>query len=845
MKQKKRDSDTSIKKTTNHIKQAFIGGSRSAQQYTRPIFSFLRTKLATFSSFFYSVLAKFLRSHTKKWIKTLEKKQKKVEKLKVQKKPIWLRIVKIIFFPILNPYIRNGFLLLILIGLIAAIGGVVYILRDLPSPKRMTSTDNYAVSTQIFDRNGVLLYEIFADEHRVPVDLTILPEHVKFATIAIEDKNFYSHFGFDIRGLTRAAIKNMRGERLEGGSTITQQLVKNALLSPERSVKRKVKEALLAVATELIYSKDEILEMYLNYIPYGGTAVGIEAASKQYFDKPAAELSLAEAALLAGLPQAPSKYSPFGSNPQQAKQRQAEVLRRMVEDGYITQVEAENARSEILEFAISKTDIKAPHFVFFVRDHLYDKYGVETVEKGGLRVTTTLDLALQEVAQASLSAEITELERHNVGNGAALITKPNTGEILSMIGSKDYFNEEEDGNVNVTLALRQPGSSIKPIMYATGFQEKIFNPGSIILDVPTCFSVAGQKPYCPKNYDGRFRGAQTVRNCLGNSLNIPAVKALRAIGLEVFIDQATRMGITTWTDPSNYGLSLTLGGGEVRMIDMAQAFGVLANQGVKVPLNPILKIEDYRGNLVEELNVEELEASLNYLQEYEDEVDINELERVMDREPAYLVSHIMQDNKARVSAFGSRSELVIPDQIVSAKTGTTNNLKDNWTVGFTPEYLVITWVGNNDGSPMNPYLVSGVTGAAPIWNDIMSYILRGKEPIWQEKPPGVASAQVCVTGMPPQPDAPCKAGNTELFWKESKPSASKIYTKEIWVKPDTGLPPAPGEQADNLILETHTIYQDPVTPYYCTDCSRPTTEDGKVIYERHTVSEDSQTVETN
>lgn len=770
----------------------------------------------------------------KGWQKTLNKKQKKKQTKEKPKKTKLRLLLRILLYPLINPYIRYFLLGLIIIGM----GGIVYVLRDLPSPRRIAAGDNYAVSTQIFDRNGILLYEIFADEHRIPIEVEELPEYVKQATIAIEDKNFYHHFGFDIRGMTRAVIKNIKGERLEGGSTITQQLVKNALLTPERSIKRKIKEAILAVATELIYTKQEILEMYLNYIPYGGTTVGIEAAAQRYFDKPAKDLTLAEASLLVGLPQAPTTFSPFGSTPEKAKERQAEVLRRMVEDGYISELEAENIKSEVLNYAISKTDIKAPHFVFYVRDLLYEKYGVETVETGGLRVTTTLDLGLQEVAQASLSAEVNSLERYKVGNGAALIIKPNTGEILSMIGSKDYFNQEEDGNVNVTLALRQPGSSIKPLMYATTFQEKMLNPGSILLDFPTCFTVSGQEPYCPKNYDGTFRGAQTVRNSLGNSLNIPAVKALRTIGVETFINQATKMGISTWDDPSNYGLSLTLGGGEVKMVDMAQAFSVLANQGVKVPLTPILKIEDYRGNLLEKLDVDQKLGNLEYLTEYENETAIDDLERVMDREPAYLTSHIMQDNNARISAFGSRSQLVIPNQIVSAKTGTTNNLKDNWTIGFTPEYLVVTWVGNNDSSPMNQYLVSGVTGAAPIWNDIMSYILRDKEPVWQEKPPDVASAQVCASGFPPTSNNQCKAGNTELYWKESQPSASKVYTKEIWVKEDTGLPPELGEQADNLVLETHTIYEDPVTPYYCVDCRRATTEDGKVIYERRSVSQD-------
>jgi penicillin-binding protein 1C len=765
------------------------------------------------------------------------KKNKDASQKKETAKPSTLpkKILKVILFPIINPYVRYGSLLLLLILIVS----LVYVLRDLPSPTRLTSSENYAVSTQIFDRNGTLLYEIFADENRVPIKIDDLPAHVLQAAVAIEDQRFYSHFGFDIIGISRALRNNLQGKSVEGGSTITQQLVKNALLTPERSVQRKVKEAILAIFTEILYSKKQILEMYLNHISYGGTAVGIESAAKQYFGKPAKDLSIGEAALLAGLPQAPSRYSPFGSNPQAAKNRQLEVIKRMADDGYISGVQAEEASAQVLEYALSRTDIKAPHFVFYVRDFLYEKYGVETVEKGGLRVTTTLDLELQTTAQASLSAEITALERYNISNGAGMIVKPNTGEILAMIGSRDYFDTANDGQVNVTLAHRQPGSSIKPIMYATAFQNKILNPGSILLDVPTCFEVPGQKPYCPKNYDGSFKGPVTVRKSLGNSLNIPAVKGLAAIGLVPFIEQATAMGITTWDDPSNYGLSLTLGGGEVKMIDMAQAFGVLANQGVKVPLTPILKIEDFRGNLVEETNIAQRLEDLDYITEYDVRSE-NDLERVMDRSPAYLASHIMQDNNARLEAFGPRSELVIEDQVVSAKTGTTNDIKDNWTVGFTPEYLVITWVGNNDGRPMNPYLVSGVTGAAPIFNDIMSYVLQDKEPVWQEKPPDIASSGVCANGMPPnyKGNDNCNVTYTELLWKNSLPSKSTVVTRQVWIKEATGLPAEEGDN-EGIRLEEKTFYEDPVTTIYCTNCASQA-EDGSINYQQSVVTQEQQ-----
>ncbi|MEN8253759.1 MAG: penicillin-binding transpeptidase domain-containing protein, partial [Patescibacteria group bacterium] len=353
----------------------------------------------------------------------------------------------------------------------------------------------------------------------------------------------------------------------------------------------------------------------------------------------------------------------------------------------------------------------------------------------------------------------------------------------------------------------------------------------------TCFEVPGQKPYCPRNYNGGYSGPVTVRHALANSLNIPAVKGLRIINLETFIDQARKMGISSWIDPSNYGLSLTLGGGEVRMIDMAQAFGVLANEGVRVPLTPILKIENYRGEVFEKLDIDERLDTLEYLTDYDDDSKQNDLERVMDRAPAYLASHIMQDNKARTPVFGARSSLVVPDQIVSAKTGTTNDLKDNWTVGFTPEFLVITWVGNNDNTPMNQYLVSGITGAAPIFNDIMSYVLEGREAIWQEKPSDVNSAPVCANGMPPDSaNKNCQTRSTELYWQHSQASNSKIITKEVWIKASTGLPPKPGESEDDLQLQQKIIYTDPLTKEYCSDCARATNEEGKVVYERYNVS---------
>lgn len=712
----------------------------------------------------------------------------------------------------------------------------VLVLKDLPSPTKLKSDQAFAVSTKIFDRNGILLYEIYADENRTPIALDDLPPYVSQASIAIEDQNFFNHFGFDFVGIVRAVKNTLFNQQVQGGSTITQQLVKTALLTRKRTITRKVKEAVLALATEVIYSKKDILEMYLNYIPYGGTAWGIEAASQTYFRKHATDLTLAEAALLAGLPQSPTRYSPFGNNPELAIERQREVLRRMREDGYITTEEEEKAKNETLTFAPQQTDIKAPHFVLYVKDLLVEKYGEGKVERGGLRVYTTLDWNLQEPAEASLSAELDKLVRYRVGNGAALVTKPNTGEILTMIGSKDFYDATNDGQVNVTLRERQPGSSIKPLNVATAFQLKKATPATMVLDIPTCFIVANQPEYCPKNYDGQFHGPVQARFFLGNSYNIPEVKLLAMNTLESFIATASAMGITTWKDPSKYGLSLTLGGGEVRMVDMAVAFGTLANEGVKVPLQPILRIEDYKGNILEEFKPEGTMNDVQYLTEHTDEKKYGDSIRVLDREPAYLVSHILLDNNARVGAFGPNSELVIPNQVVSAKTGTTNDLRDNWTIGYTPEFLTAVWVGNNDNTAMNPYLVSGVTGAAPIWHDIMSFVLRGEKPVWPNVPPDITSKDVCtITGLLPPEDGSCPT-RSEFFWKGTEPQTSgPPFTKELWIHAETGLPFKESESLDNLLLETHAVLSDPFTVDYCLDCVRPVDDQGKVQYETYTV----------
>jgi membrane peptidoglycan carboxypeptidase len=559
---------------------------------------------------------------------------------------------------------------------------------------------------------------------------------MRFMPIKIERHFHYQTFLF-VSNKRQFLRETFIYGKVQGGSTISQQLIKSALLSPEVRITRKIKELFLALWAEQLYTKDQILEMYLNQVPYGGTAWGIESASQTYFDKSVKDLSLAETALLAGLPAAPSEYSPFGSTPQKAFERQKEVLRRMREDRVITKDDETVALSEPLIFASPRIGIRAPHFVMYVKNILEKRYGPRMVERGGLRVITSLDLTTQDKAQSILTEQINSLASLNVGNGAALITNPKTGEILAMIGSKNYFDLEHDGNVNVTTALRQPGSSIKVINYAAAL-ENGFTAASIIEDAPVAYAAPGSPIYSPVNYDGRFHGPTPLRYALGNSYNIPAVKILAKIGVKTMIDTAKRMGITTWNDEGRFGLSLTLGGGEVTMLDMMKVFGTLANGGKHIEPMPILEVTDYTGKILEKNDPsKEIQA--------------------IAPQTAWIISNILSDNQARIAAFGPTSSLVISGKTVSVKTGTTNDKRDNWTIGYTPSFVTAVWVGNNDNSPMNPLLTSGITGAAPIWHDIMTELLTNKADEIPEKPENILSL-------------PCYFGRNEFFVKGTEPT---------------------------------------------------------------------------
>lgn len=635
------------------------------------------------------------------------------------------------------------------------------IFKDLPSVMEL-STREPVVSSKILDRNGKTLYTIYKDENRTLVTLPHISPYLIHATIAIEDKDFYNHHGFSIRGILRAAITNAQSGTSQGGSTITQQLVKDRLLSREKTFTRKIKELILSILVEGAYSKDEILQMYLNQVSYGGSTYGIEEAAQRYFGKPAKDLDISESALLAGLPQAPSIYSPFGTNPELAKERQQEVIRRMVEDNYITSEQADAAMHEQLAFKKDQIDIQAPHFVMYVKQLLAERYGEDVINSDGLEIRTTLDLDLQNKAQEIVTKEVNDLQRLHITNGAALVTDPRTGEVLAMIGSKNYFDFAHDGQVNVTLRLRQPGSSIKPVTYATAL-ERGSTVTSLILDEPVTYMAQGAPPYAPKNYDGKFHGQVPLKEALASSFNIPAVKTLDSVGLDTMIDKAQQMGITTWTDRKRFGLSLTLGGGEVKMVDMATVYSTFANQGTSMDLNPLLEIKNYKG--------EELYRNTCAL----DNVGCKG-RKALDPRVAYLITNILSDNNARIPAFGPLSALFIPGQEVAVKTGTTNSLHDNWAIGYTPDRLTAVWVGNNDNSPMS-YVASGVTGASPIWNKIMRLLLDDKHPSTFPVPDGLVKVATCFnTGT--LPCGGCPRVSEEYYIAGTEPKGSCNVAKD-------------------------------------------------------------------
>ena len=635
--------------------------------------------------------------------------------------------------------------LLVFIFIFFAFNIYYFILRDLPSITLLTDSPP-SLSTKIYDRSGELLYQIYKDENRSLIKLDQLPKYLKDATLAAEDKNFYHHFGVDPLGIIRATFNNLTKGTTQGGSTITQQLVKNTLLSPEKTFIRKIKELILSLQAESAYTKDQILEMYLNQVGYGGTAYGIEEAARQYFGKSARDLTLAESAMLAGLPISPTILSPFGTNPYLGKIRQQQVLESMVATNTITEDEKVSALATPLVFHPQGISIRAPHFVMYVKDLLVKEYGEAVVARGGLSVTTTLDLNLQNTLQTEINQELSTLTKLHVQNGAGLILDPKTGEVLAMVGSRNFFDSEHDGQVNITLQSRQPGSSIKPITYALALSSGA-TPSTTIDDTPICFTLTGQPNYCPKNYDGRFHGKVTLRTALASSYNIPAIKLLNTYGLPNMITLARNLGITTWDDPTRFGLSLTLGGGEITMLDLASVYSVFARGGTKVPLTSILSVKDSQGSdLVWEVSST---GDLAKGQVGTPKVggDSPRGVQVLSPSVAYQINSILSDSGARAPAFGYSSVLNLPGKNVAVKTGTTNDLRDNWTFGYTQDYLVATWVGNNDNSSMSS-VASGITGASPIWARTMKSLVKDHPPLPFSVPSNMIAVNLSCTEKP-------------------------------------------------------------------------------------------------
>ncbi len=670
-------------------------------------------------------------------------------KIKLNKSKLWLYAVGLAFFGLTFSF----FLMIFLFAWYA---------KDLPSPDKVVRNEGFA--TRIYDRNGELIYDVFKEAKRIPVPLEEIPEYLKRATIAIEDKEFYTHPGFSLKGIVRAVFNIIVRHKLQGGSTLTQQLVKNVLLTSERNLPRKIKEFILALQIERKYSKDQILQMYLNEAPYGGTAWGIGAASEQYFDKKARDLSLAESAILAGLPQRPSVYSPFGKDPTAYVGRTENVLRRMREDGYIDKETEEKTLAEVKEisFKTFKAMINAPHFVMEVKSRLEERYGEQIVEQGGIKVTSSLDLAFQQKVEEIVKQEIEKVKNLNITNAAVLVMDPRTGEILAYVGSVDYFADNSWGKFDViSQALRQPGSMIKPVTYLTAFQQG-YTPATMLMDTETTFpGGTGQKDYQPVNYDGEFHGPMQIRYALGNSINIVAVKTLAKVGLKNMLETAYKMGISTLEPTTEnlrrLGLSVTLGGGEVKMIEIASAYSAFANSGYKVSPMAILKIEERDGEALEEFRV-------------------SEGTRVIAEEEAFLINNILSDNGARAITFGENSALNIAGYQVAAKTGTTNDKRDNWTIGWTPNLLVAVWVGNNDNSPMKQ-LASGISGAAPIWRKVMLEALpkRAKENF--AMPGGIVSAEVdSVSGYKSHDGF---ASRMEYFIRGNEPEGNDLIHQKL------------------------------------------------------------------
>ena len=660
------------------------------------------------------------------------------------------------------------YLIRIIIGLVLIsilVGGVGFwlITKDLPDPGRLSTSR--AGSLVVLDKDDKIVHQLFEDKQHIQVQDEEVPQMLKDATVAIEDKDFYHHKGFDPLTIIRIPFNYVfRNGRVVGGSTLTQQLIKKAYLDDSRSVTRKIKEFVLAIRIEGKLTKNEILLEYLNIVPYGGTYEGVGSAAQGYFDKDVADLDILECAILAGLPQAPSLYSPFVGKLGAWRSRTKDVLKSMYDQKYITKQQYDDALKQMItfQFANRQVSIKAPHFVFYVQT-LAEKLLNPSLVKQGVVIKTTLDSKLQKTAEEIVYDEVTGLKDYLVGNGAALVLDTKTGEILTMVGSYD-FNNETYGKFNVVAddtALRQPGSALKPLLVAVALEKKTITPSSVIMDVKTAFPVIDQPDYEPVNYDGKFRGPVQIRFALGNSLNIPMVKLMAMYGLKDFLLRMQDFGIMSLAPSeanlSRLGLSVALGGGDIKMLELGQAYLSLARGGSRVDSSAILEIRDNSGKVLYR----------------RPEISVK---KVLSREVAFIVSHILSDNNARAETFTTNSLLDIPGKTVAVKTGTTNDKRDNWAVGYTNGVVVAAWVGNNDNSPMNQRIASGITGASPIWAKIMKEALKTYPDGIIPKPDSVVAEQVDIlAGGKPKDDANKRA---EYFLADTAPKeVSSVYQR--------------------------------------------------------------------
>ena len=668
-----------------------------------------------------------------------------------------------------NPLVYLG--LLAGLFIIMPILFIMLITKDLPTPENITRNAKY--SSSVLDRNNKVIYQIYEDKNIIPVTLDEISPDLINATIAIEDKNFYQHQGFSVWGIIRSLIKNIIFRRIEGGgSTLTQQLIKNSLLSTEQTIIRKVKELILAVELERRYTKDQILEMYLNQTPYGGTAWGVESSSQYYFAKHASDLSLVQSAILAGLPQSPSRYSPYIGEKDAYLDRAKQVLRRMREDKHITRDEEEAALLALpkVKFDKKKASFPAPHFIFYLKNILDDQMSSNALYQKGLIIKSTLDLKLQKAIEKIVTEEMANTAGLDISNAAVVVVDPKSGEILAMVGSVD-FNNDKFGKFNAALGLRQPGSALKPFTYALALENGL-TASSVLMDVRTEFSSGqeNEKAYIPENYDGKYHGPIQIRMALGSSINVTAVKALARVGIRNLLQTLYEAGLTTMAPTQQnlerFGLSLTLGGGEVRLLDLVASYTALANSGISTSLQSIIEVKDYRNRTI-----------------FKAKKPVHK--QIFTPETSFIISHILTDNNARLLSFGENNYLNIAGKTVAAKTGTTDDKRDNWTVGYTNDLVVGVWVGNNDNSPMNQALASGISGAAPIWRRIfLEAFSQGYSDGIIDKPDKIKALEIdAMFGLLPHSGSQTRS---EYFVDGTEPRSESPYYQKIKISKSTG-----------------------------------------------------------